>query len=134
MCVRRRRRWIGLVTLSMLNGGAGICVFLCGACILACAGAVTPRSAAATRTSRAAGEPLPPQLFVFFFSFFAGVNVVEGGENVRAPPSMDRSLTLSMLDGGAGVCVCLCACVHSCVRCCSYAMVGGGYLNTASGR
>ena len=59
---------------------------------------------------------------------------MEGVEDVRMPPSVDRSLTLSMLDGGAGVYVCLYACVRSCVRGRSYAAVGGGYYNTATGR
>ena len=74
------------------------------------------------------------------------MNVFAGTVGVRAPPSVDRSLTLSMLDGGAGVCVCLYARVHSCVRgrlclpvcvnACvrgrSYAIIGGGYGNQAS--
>ena len=65
------------------------------------------------------------------FLFCAGVNVVEGEEDVRAPPSGDSSLTLSMLHGGAGVCVCLCAYVHSCVRWRRYATISGGYGNQA---
>ncbi len=66
--------------------------------------------------------------------FCAGVNVVEGAEDVRAPPSGDSSLTLSMLQDGASVCVSLYACVRSCVRGRSYATVGGGSSNIASGR
>ena len=58
---------------------------------------------------------------------------MEGAEDVRAPPSGDSSLTLLMLDDGAGVCVCRYACVHSCVRGRSDAAVGGGNANTASG-
>ena len=63
------------------------------------------------------------------------MNVVERTEGVRAPPSVGRSLKLSpkrVFDVSAGVCVCLC--VHACVRGRSYATVGGGWNNMASGR
>ncbi len=66
------------------------------------------------------------------FLYCAGLHVAEGAEDERAPSSVDRSLTLSMLNGGAGVCVCLCAYVHSCVRWRSYATISGGYGNQAS--